>query len=147
MTVSCQRLPAARWPSRLPCPSTCWDLELLGGADIRPIVEDEPTNTKNKPPAAASGDGLGVGPGNYLAADMTRSGRPPMVDLEIYSSGAGVCHLLLWHGDAHAHGAHLVATLPDTAGIGRCKLKFTKTRCYRGDSESLGTGRCRAIAS
>jgi hypothetical protein len=115
---------------------------VVARADIRFIVEDEPTNTNNKPPAAASGDG-GVGPGNYL----TRSGRPPMVDLEIYSSGAGVRHLLLWHGDAHAHGARRVATLPDTAGIGRCKLRFTETRFYHGDSESVGAGRCRAIAS
>jgi hypothetical protein len=86
--------------------------------DITFIVEDEPTNTNNKPPAAASGDGLGVGPGNYLAADMTRSGRPPMVDLEIYSSGAGVPHLLLWHGDAHAHGARRVETcvIPPVSG-------------------------------
>jgi len=111
------------------------------------IVEDEPTNQITSRQRRDRGMGWEVGPGNYLAADMTRSGRPPMVVLEIYSSGAGVRHLLLWHGDAHVHGAHLVATLPGTAGIAECKPRFTDARCYHGDSESVGAGRCRAIAS
>jgi len=106
------------------------------------IVEDEPTNQITSRQRRDRGMGWEVGPGNYLAADMTRSGRPPMVALEIYSSGAGVRHLLLWHGDAHVHGAHLVATLPGTAGIAECKPSVNHHDKWRGSHHGSwrGTG-------
>jgi hypothetical protein len=72
-----------------------------------------------------------------------------MVDLgDLLERGRGTpSFLLLWHGNAPCPWSPPRRNLRDTAGIGRCKLKFTKTRCYRGDSESVGAGRCRAIAS